>query len=58
MLGVFSPPHLDGMFEAMLGQPLQAFQMIAAGFGCEIIGPMIEPETVNGAGSSLRRDQR
>lgn len=47
MLGVFSPPHLDGLFEAMLGQPLQAFPAIAAGFGCEIVGPMIEPETAS-----------
>jgi len=45
MLGVFSPPHLDGMFEAMVGQPPQAFPTIAASFGVEIVGPMIEPTT-------------
>ncbi len=44
MLGIFSPPHLDGMFEAMLGQPLDAFPAISAEFGCEIVGPMLEPE--------------
>ena len=44
MLGIFSPPHLDGMFEAMLGQPLDAFPAISAAFGCEIVGPMLEPE--------------
>ncbi len=45
MLGVFSPPHLDGMFDAMIGQPLDAFPAIAARFGTEIVGPMIEPLT-------------
>jgi mannose-6-phosphate isomerase-like protein (cupin superfamily) len=45
MLGIFSPPHLDGMFEAMLGQPLDAFPAIAAEFATEILGPLIEPET-------------
>jgi len=44
MLGIFSPPHLDGMFEAMLGKPLDAFPALAAEFGGEIVGPMIEPE--------------
>jgi len=45
MLGIFSPPHLDGMFEAMLGQPIEAFPAIAEGFGVEFVGPMIEPAT-------------
>ena len=45
MLGVFSPPHLDGMFEAMIGQPPHAFPTIAASFGTEIVGPLIEPTT-------------
>jgi mannose-6-phosphate isomerase-like protein (cupin superfamily) len=43
MLGVFSPTGIDGFFDAMAGQPLEALPDIAQRFGIEIIGPMIEP---------------
>jgi mannose-6-phosphate isomerase-like protein (cupin superfamily) len=43
MLGVFSPTGIDGFFDAMAGQPLDALPDIAQRFGIEIIGPMIEP---------------
>jgi HTH-like domain len=43
MLGVFSPTAIDGSFDAMVGQPLEALPSIAQRFGIEIIGPMIEP---------------
>lgn len=42
MLGVFSPTGIDGIFDATVGQPLDALPDIAKRFGIEIIGPMIE----------------
>jgi hypothetical protein len=43
MFGVFGPTGIDGFFDTMVGQPLDALSDIAQRFGIEIIGPMIEP---------------
>lgn len=42
LLGVFSPPMLDGFFQAMIDNPTAEVPKIARQFGIEFVGPMIE----------------
>lgn len=43
LLGVFSPPMLDGFFQAMIENPTAEVPKIARQFGIEFVGPMMEP---------------
>lgn len=43
LLGVISPPGLEGFFAAMNGRPPADFPTIAAQFALEVVGPPLTP---------------